>query len=575
MAEPIRNTSPSELSKKLRGSYRSNARIPRAHVLGPVNPGDHIQITLTIRRATTEQEQSPNGLQAHIEEVSNRLPREREYLTPEQLEASHGASLADLQQISTFAHNHDLEVVDASLLKRSVLLRGSIGSLSSAFGINLKRYNYHGNIYRGRKGWVYVPDEISSIVSGVHGLDNRPHFERYPRRIVKTGRKGRDTEAPRRRSHFATIKKIAKRYNFPTESRDGRVLDGAGVCIGIIESGGGFIPEELEKYFKDLKIARPPNVLAVSIGNSQNNPGSDLEADGEVMLDIGIAGAIAPAAKIVVYFCDGTTNGSIDAVKQAIYDREHNPSVISISWGAPEDKSRGSQYMDSMNEVFQEAAALGKTICCSSGDNGSSDLRLQNGELSDNLAHVHFPASSPYVLACGGTQLGRSANETVWNNKDGATGGGVSDRFPRPGYQQGVKFPHSANKTRFNGRGLPDVAGLASPGYNIPVHGKVEPRGGTSAAAPLWAGLVALFNESIGKNVGFLNPLLYMRFGPAGVLNDVKNGNNRTKKILAKRSTSMKGFTMTKGYKAARGWDPCTGFGTPNGKKLLRALEGI
>lgn len=464
--------------------------------------------------------------------------------------------------------------MSANAIKRSVVLRGTVGSISSAFGVKLKDYNYNGKIYRGRKGWLHVPDEISSIVRGVHGLDNRHHFERYNRRLVKTGRNRKYTRAARGESHFVTLKKVAKRYNFPTRSRDGRILDGAGVCIGIIETGGGFVAEELDRYFKDLKI-RSPNVLAVSIGNSQNNPGIDLEADGEVMLDIGIAGAIAPAVKIVVYFCDGTTNGSIDAVKQAIYDREHNPSVISISWGAPEDKSRGSQYMDSMNEAFQEAAALGKTICCSSGDNGSSDLRAQDGVLSDNLAHVHFPASSPYVLACGGTELDPSANEAVWNDKDGATGGGVSDRFPRPGYQQGLKIPPSANKTRFNGRGLPDVACLASPGYNIPVHGKVEPRGGTSAATPLWAGLLALFNESIRKNVGFLNPLLYRRFGPAGVLNDVKKGNNRTKKIVAKRSPGMKGFTRMKGYKAASGWDPCTGFGTPNGMKLLRALEGI
>jgi kumamolisin len=209
-----------------------------------------------------------------------------------------------------------------------------------------------------------------------------------------------------------------------------------------------------------------------------------------------------------------------------------------------------------MDEAFQAAAAMGVTVTVAAGDDGSTD------GVTDGLSHVDFPASSPNVLACGGTKLVASGNsigsEVVWNelaNNEGATGGGISDQFPLPSWQANAGVPPSANPNHNVGRGLPDVTGNADPttGYVTIVDGKPDVIGGTSAVAPLWAGLIALINESIGKPVGFINPLLYQDAGTADDVNDITVGNNGA-------------------YSAGPGWDACSGLGSPIGTQVAAAL---
>jgi kumamolisin len=176
---------------------------------------------------------------------------------------------------------------------------------------------------------------------------------------------------------------------------------------------------------------------------------------------------------------------------------------------------------------------------------------------------VDFPASSPFALGCGGTKLVGSGtsitSETVWNENptDSATGGGVSDFFDPPAYQNKAKVPPSKNPGERKGRGVPDVAGDADPatGYAVRVDGQALVIGGTSAVAPLWAGLVALLNQKLGHRVGFLNPLLYGSAVGTGSFRDITSGNNGA-------------------YPAKAGWDACTGWGTPVGTKLLHVLGG-
>src|SRR5262249_5050321 len=157
---------------------------------------------------------------------------------------------------------------------------------------------------------------------------------------------------------------------------------------------------------------------------------------GEVLLDIEVVGAVAPKAKIAVYFAPNTDQGFLDAITTAIHDRTRRPSAISISWGGPES-SWTPQALNTYDQAFQDAAAMGVTVCCASGDDGSND------GVGDGLAHVDFPASSPNVLACGGTRLessaGKITKEVVWNHgaNNGASGGGVSEHFPPPPYQAG------------------------------------------------------------------------------------------------------------------------------------------
>jgi kumamolisin len=255
-----------------------------------------------------------------------------------------------------------------------------------------------------------------------------------------------------------------------------------------------------------------------------------------------------------VYFTPNTDQGFLDAITTAIHDTTNKPSVISISWGGPES-SWTQQSLTAFDHAFQEAAAMGITVCVAAGDGGSSD------GVTDGSNNVDFPASSPYALACGGTSVQASGNaiisETVWNDgaQGGATGGGISTYFPVPPYQEGLSAALTAGEaTSLTHRGVPDVAGDAdeNTGYDVRVDGSDTVIGGTSAVAPQWAGLIARINAANGQPVGYVNPVLYQN-QPA--FNDITQGNNGT-------------------YSAAKGWDACTGMGTPDGTKIGTVLSG-
>jgi kumamolisin len=263
----------------------------------------------------------------------------------------------------------------------------------------------------------------------------------------------------------------------------------------------------------------------------------------------------------------------IDAIAAAISDTANKPSVISISWGWDENQPFQNAILwspdaiDHVNHSFLAAAQMGITICVSTGDGGAQ------AQVADGGAHVNFPASSPYVLAVGGTTLKTSKSaagaltvtETVWNGgaQDGATGGGVSDYTPAPAWQAGV-VPPSINPGHFAGRAIPDVAADADPatGYLTMSGGKLGVVGGTSASSPLWAALIARINAALGARSGNFNALLYSKWGPAGVLRDITVGDN-----------DIDG-TLHGQFRAGPGWDACTGWGVAGGMKLLAAMKG-
>jgi kumamolisin len=212
-----------------------------------------------------------------------------------------------------------------------------------------------------------------------------------------------------------------------------------------------------------------------------------------------------------------------------------------------------------VSETFREAALLGVTVLVASGDDGS------NCQINDGKAHVLYPASDPYVTACGGTTLLLAAGavifETVWNKgpkeNGGTTGGGVSDVFQPPLFQTCAGVDRSVNDGH-SGRGVPDIAGNADrdSGYIIHVAGSDQQTGGTSATAPLYAGLVALLAAHLGKPVGYLNPRLYeLASDPSRysyVFRDLLSGNNAV--------------VPAPGYSARSGWDACTGSGASTGR---------
>jgi kumamolisin len=394
-----------------------------------------------------------------------------------------------------------------------------------------------------RSGTIQIPAALSGIIEGVFGLDNRPQAKPHFR--IRKQLQNPVVRAQASSVSF-NVPQVAQAYDFPAGTT------GSGQTIGILELSGGYRATDLATYFKNLGIAAP-TVTAVSVDGGTNSPTGDPNgADGEVELDIEVAGAVAPSAKIAMYFTPNTDQGFLDALTTAVHDTKLQPAVVSISWGGPES-SWTQQALNAFNSACEDASTIGVTILVASGDDGSSD------GVSSGTPTVDFPASSPFVLACGGTKLTLSgttiSSEQVWNelsSGEGATGGGVSEVFALPSYQLSANVPKAPNG--FVGRGVPDVAGDADPesGYNVLVDGQQTVIGGTSAVAPLWAGLLARINQSLEKNVGYLNPLLYTG-NVESTLHDITSGSNGA-------------------YSAGPGWDACTGLGTPDGAALLAAL---
>jgi kumamolisin len=519
----------------LPGSERSPMR--GAREIGPADPNQQVEVTIRLR--------SRAGKKSPLNAAESAKPiGERTYLSRSEYEQEYGADPASIVRVESFARAHNLKVKETSAARRTVILTGTVAAMNAAFGVALKEYQHPTCTYRGRTGPIHLPEELHSTVEGVFGLDNRPQAKAHFRR--RRARPGADAAA----STSFTPPQVAALYDFPTG------VDGSGECIALIELGGGYTQADLTNYWNQLNLTTTPTVSAVSVGNGSNNPtGDPNSADGEVMLDIEVAGSLAPGAKIVAYFADNTDAGFLNAITTAAHDSTNNPSIISISWGGPES-SWTAQATTAMDEEFQAAAAMGVTVCVAAGDDGSTD------GVDDGLNHVDFPASSPNVLACGGTELVASgsniSSETVWNelaSNEGATGGGISDVFPLPTWQNGAGVPPSANAGKHVGRGVPDVSGDADPntGYDTLVDGESGVIGGTSAVAPLWAGLIALLNQSNNKPAGLINPLLYQNAATAADFNDVTSGNNGA-------------------YKAGTGWDACTGLGSPRGTQVAAAL---
>lgn len=429
---------------------------------------------------------------------------------------TYGADKADAAAVQAFARAFGLTIDNLSLPRRTVQLSGSVAATQKAFGVELRQAVVDGCNCRVREGAIQLPASLIPIVIAVVGLDTRPQAKPHFRVLKDPAPSGkvRPRQSPTNTSFTPT--QIAQLYQFPAGSAVGQT-------IGIIELGGGFRAADITAYFKSLGLSAP-KVTAVSVDKGKNAPSDPNGADGEVMLDIEVAGAVAPGANIAVYFAPNTDQGFIDAITTAVHDRTNKPSVISISWGGPES-SWTQQAMTALDQACQSAAALGITITVASGDNGSSD------GVTDGANHVDFPASSPHVLACGGTKLVGSgasiSSEVVWNedaSNEGATGGGVSTVFALPSWQANAGVPKAGS---FAGRGVPDVSGDADPttGYSIRVDGQTIIIGGTSAVAPLWAGLIALANALNKSTAGFLQPTLYAAKAKSA-FRDITSGNN-------------------------------------------------
>jgi kumamolisin len=461
-------------------------------------------------------------------------------ISREEFAAKCGANPSVIEQVKAFALQQNLKVTNVAPESRTVKLEGSASDMSNAFNVQFDRFEHEGTQYRARTGAVHVPAELAGSIEAVLGLDDRPqakpHFRMRPAPMPGLAAAQAISYTPLQ---------VAELYQFPKDA------DGTGQTIGILELGGGYRTKDLRNYFSSIGV-KQPKVISVSVDKGKNKPTNANSADAEVLLDIEIAGAVAPGARIVVYFAPNTTNGFQDALTTAIHDATHKPAVISISWGGAESGWTG-QAMAAFDSAAQDAALLGVSICAASGDGGSSD------GVTDGADHVDFPASSPHILACGGTSLqsasGAISSETVWNDgaQGGATGGGFSVQFPLPAWQASAGVTPPAG----GGRGVPDISGDADPqtGYQVLVDGQSIVIGGTSAVAPLVSGLIAKLNQRLGKPLGFIQPKIYGLASSTQAFDDITQGSNGS-------------------FSATPGWDACTGWGSPSGLNLITALGG-
>jgi hypothetical protein len=337
-------------------------------------------------------------------------------------------------------------------------------------------------------------------------------------------------------SEAFSVQELARLYKFPLR------FNGNGQRIGLIELGGGYTSSDLDTYFGEAMLG-PPGIVSQSVDRATNSPGGDL--DSIVTMNVEVVGSVAPGAQIVVYFAPNTSDGFVHAVNAATNDETNRPSVLVIAWGSPEDGWQQDARRD-LDRALKAAADRNITVVVSSGDLGTTD------GVKDGKKHSDFPASSPWVLACGGTRLitpfshEMIQNEVFWDE----SGRGVSGAFAKPDWQRDLNL---------TGRAIPDVAADATTRYRVYVHGRYIMLGGTPAAASLWGGLLALINQGLGRNVGFMNPVLYQKLGPAGVFRKI--------------GVEMNGSDKVTDCKPSQGWNPCTGWGSPDGEKLLSALR--
>ncbi|NYJ05522.1 S53 family peptidase [Petropleomorpha daqingensis] len=458
-----------------------------------------------------------------------------------------GAAPDDVATAVQALESEGLEVLAVDVPSRRIQARGDVAMLERVFGTSLSQVQSPDPVtgrpvpHRQRTGELVLPPSLAGVVIAVLGLDDRPQA-----RVRFRPAAGPTTS-------FTPLD-LGRVYRFPAGT------DGSGQMLAILELGGGYRQADLDAYWAQIGLADPPTVTAVGVDGGANAPEGDPNgADGEVLLDIEVAGGLAPGADLVVYFAPNTDRGFLDALSDAVHARP-TPTVVSISWGQSEDEWTG-QARTAMDEALADAAALGVTVCVAAGDDGSRDNATDAG------AHVDFPAASPHALACGGTTLQADAtsgtvhSEVVWFHGvgQGGTGGGVSDVFAVPSWQAAAGVPGDADTGR-PGRGVPDVAGDADPstGYQVRVDGTDVVYGGTSAVAPLWSALVCRLAEALGRSPGFLPPVLYggVTAGrPAPGFRDITSGSNGA-------------------YTARPGWDACTGLGVPDGEALLARLRG-
>lgn len=497
-------------------------------------PGsDEIDLTLWLR----PREGGGLSVERTIE-LGRTLPGKRAYLTRVELEARHGPDPAHVDALRAVLAGYGLRTIWQRW--RALRVRGT---LRSALECIAEVYSAK-SAREGDARELVSPDPyagavfLAQSVVAIFG----------PTRSTEPAR--RRAAKPHRESGGAPPigpQTIARHYSLPPG------LDGSGQTIGIFEFGGTFDRADFEA---SMKAAGVPPCAVTSEAVDELDPAPAF--DDEVAIDTQVAGAFAPGARLKLYFAQNTKRGWLDALVTALADERDAPSIVSLSYGQPES-SFSTAEIACFEEIFIAAALIGMTVIVASGDSGPTY------GAADGKLEVGYPASSRFVLACGGTELPiagtRITRERVWNAaQDRLTGGGFSTRHPLPAWQ---RRPLRAALKRYRdryaaaqGRGTPDLVAMAQPGFPVVRDGVQAAGGGTSAVAPFIAALVARINQRLdGSQAGLFTPLLYEHGEERQVFREIRSGDIWP-------------------FRPSGGWDPSVGLGAPKGSELMQLLTG-
>lgn len=538
--------------------------IQRAHLLQAANAAQMLNLSIGLRPS------DPAGLDQALQEIyTPGSSRYHHYLTPDEFRQLYAPTSSQVQEVVSFLQSQGLTVQTIASNHLLIDATGTVAQAQQAFQVQINTYQYGNRVFYANAQPPSVPAALQAVISSIGGLDNSV---RYQPLVQHTQAVGERAQTPHATPSGYGPGELSSAYNTAALG-----VQGQNQTVAIFELDG-YQTADVQQYFSNYNLGAP-NINNVLVDGANGSAGQGAI---EVELDIEVVGAIAPQADQLIYEGPNTTQGLNDTYNRIVTDNK--AQVVSTSWGLCES-STGSAELLTLDTIFKQAAAQGISIFAAAGDAGAYDC-------GDTSLGVDSPADDPYVTGVGGTNLQLGANnsygsESVWSNtgdtgrgpKGAGGGGGVSNTFRLPSWQSGAGVisgyssgqPCGAPSGQYC-REVPDVSADADPNSGYAVYCTVSAAGcsssgwivvgGTSAAAPFWAGSTALMNQYLQSKgvarVGSSNSALYGVYNSAQAadsFHDVSAGNNLY-------------------YPASAGYDMASGLGSPNVAALAQALAG-
>lgn len=533
---------------------------PKGEKLGEIAPDEKFGLTVYARSLDS----TGRLLDRRLQRISD---GKAGFVDDVEMQSKFGANPKSVEAITKWAQDNKLDVGKVDMRTGRMSIAGTHEQMQQALGTRFDAWQSpDGVMHRARTGAYKIDAEVAPHVESILGGDNRPTAmsrrtpfiplanlpDAHPAGAVGPkvdgafGAKAEAAAAPPVRP--VEVVDLARARGITPD------MDGAGKVIGIGELGGDLDIADNKIYYTSRGLEQPEIIKKGVDGHVPESDGPN-GADGEVALDTVIAGAVAPKARQVVAFGENSDAGFPNTHNEMAFPTDNAPAanVISWSWGQHED-AWTPQAMRSLSMAFKRSAAKGITTFVAAGDDGAIDNNPARRPTID------FPAGDPNVSGVGGTQVvisgGKIAREVAWNDgTHSASGGGISRKIPRPDFQKGMELPPEPTGSKFDGRGVPDVAENASPrsGYIIRVDGQEGATGGTSGGSPFWSAATAGLSSKLGRDFGNMNGFFY-RNAKSGMFNDITSGDNN-------------------GHKTGPGWDAVTGWGSADFGKLLDVLK--